>query len=124
MKSRVQPIIVSILISLIAMSAGCQSMKDVPLFNPQARVMNRIYSARELRTEINNTIVQLRDAGILKQSDIDAKYVPVMNASKALVDEAEALASTDPDAANGKLGAAKSLLTTLRDQLKRLKASG
>lgn len=103
---------------LLLIALGCQQLKEIPLFNPEASLRNKIASAREVRTEINNKLVEFRTMGWLSQADIDKNFSPSLDTSKALVDEAEALRVAG-DAAGGlnKMNAAKAILTAIRTHL-------
>ncbi len=105
--------------------AGCTS--GIPLFDSNARLVNRANSGRELYAECNNLLAQLRTDGIITQADIDKNFTPSLKRANEILLSVRAfahVAATQPspttqpigtvDEAIGILKAVRQTLLTLQ----------
>jgi hypothetical protein len=74
---------------VVLLLCGCTASR-IPLFQPTARPVNRVASANELITELNNQVVTLRADGVLDQSDINRTIGPVLDQAALTADAADA----------------------------------
>lgn len=112
------------LLMALGMSQGCANLKRIPLFNPQARTLNKIASANEFINELNQEVSQMRDDGLVTQSQINHDISPSIDSATAIVDESEVLYRAGKTVeADGKVASAKAVLQTLKASLEQIKRS-
>lgn len=103
--------------------AGC-NLTSIPIFNPSATPINRVYSAEELETSVNNTLAQLHNDGVLSQAEIDKSFTPSIQKADTIIQATKAVAlnqsTTQP---SGTLDDAEQLLVSVRDVLATLQGS-
>lgn len=106
----------------VLLLAGCASLKQIPLFNNDAMLKNRIASGYEVLTEANNQVAQSVMAGLLTQDDVNKHWSPVLDGARKTIDEADALRiAGDTNGSTTKIEAAKNALTFIRTQLEIIK---
>lgn len=104
-------------ILLILAAAGCQDLRRIPLFNPEARPLNRVASAKEVITECNLRLATYVDRGWISQATVDKTFGPRLDEAARLARDAEALLRAGDPAGQPKVDALYDLLLNLRNQL-------
>lgn len=114
MKHRKGLFVPALLVALFAM--GCQS--QIPLFNSEARPLNRIYSGKEIITELNLQAADFIARGWVTQEFVDKNVGPSLDRAADTLNGAEALyKSGDIGGANSKIESAKATLGAVREGL-------
>lgn len=103
---------------------GCQNLKAIPLFNPDATLKNKIGSAYEVYGEVNGQIAEFVAKGWMTQADVDKSWSPSLDKARKGIDAADELRKTgDTSGAGAKLDSVKAILQSLRDGLASLERS-
>src|SRR5258708_324136 len=90
--------------ALLIAAVGCQNLKAIPLFNPDARIKNRIGSAYEVDRELNAQLADFVMKKWMTQDDVDKHWSPSLDNARALIDGAdEARKLGDVSGADAKL---------------------
>jgi hypothetical protein len=101
-----------------AMQSGCENLKKVPIFNPDARPINRAVSAREVVVEINNQLADAVAVGCLTQDVVDHSFAPMLDGVVKGSRVAESLLRAgDVTGGTTKLDSIAATLKTVRSQL-------
>lgn len=104
-----------ILLAIILLP-GCR--QNIPLFDPQAQPINRIASANEVITEINERLVAARTFGWISQETINQSFSPAIDHATQMVDAAELLIRAgDATSGQAKIEVASAILRSIREQL-------
>lgn len=82
-------LILAFALLFVSLVTGCKSAP--PIFQPDARPLNRIASGYEVLTELNGEVAELVSAGILTQAKVDERIGPALDKSRAILESAEAL---------------------------------
>lgn len=116
---------VYVLCYLIGVAIGAGGCTDgVPLFDPTARPLNRIASAQEMLIETNLEVSRLRDAGMLKQSEIDSTIAPSLNRAEEIIKGLRAVARGRPTTQpSGTLEDVKQILLSVQSILEQIERS-
>ena len=67
------------------MGTGCDNLKKIPLFNPNASLVNQSNSALEFYAQVNFEVAKARDAGLVTQTEIDKRITPSLVKAKAII---------------------------------------
>lgn len=111
---------------LIAISAGCQSTKDIPIFNPKARTLNQVASAQELLIECNDLVSSSVAMGLMTQLEADRVFGPSLDKASRVIKATRAVVlsttqpTTQPEAS---LAQIRELLLSIRAVLIQIRGS-
>jgi hypothetical protein len=101
----------------VTLLAGC-GIDQIPLFNNSASLKNKIGSAYEIRTEINTTLADAVQMGLLTQDQVNTQFMPRLDFARHLIEQADELrVAGNLGGANDKLTSAKTILLALRKEL-------
>jgi hypothetical protein len=67
-----------------ALAPGCKE-SGIPVFEPKARLLNRVASAEELLIEVNHEVGQARRDGLINQGDIDRLISPSLRKAEQII---------------------------------------
>lgn len=108
---------------LLLMIAGCEQSKNIPLFNQEALLINRIYSGKELLTELNNAVARYVSLGWMTQAQVDAGVGRELDRAGNLLRSAEALHDSGQVGSVANVDAAAEILKLVRSQLQQIEKS-
>lgn len=107
--------------ALIA-TVGCANLKAIPIFNPDAKLKNRIASAYEVLTETNGQVADAVTNGWITQEEVNRNWAPSLDDAHKAIDAADAMrVAGDTTGAGQKLDSVKATLQTIRGALERMR---
>jgi len=112
-----------ILLLPLVLLVGCSEAK-IPLFNPLASPVNRLASAREVNTEVNNKIADFVAKGWITQETVNKDFAPFLDPIPKEEDAVEAfLKANKPASAVSKLDSIAISLRQIRGALAAIQRS-